>query len=470
MDAFVSVDKKTIKKISIIAGILIFIIIIFMGLYIWLFNSSKIFPNVYINSVNVGRLAPREAESKINRWLEGELDSFVIRLVYGDNVWSLTHKDMELNYFTGDSIEKAYEVGRKGNHFHRMRTILSLRRNPRIIKLIPDYNLPKIENKVDEISKIINKSPVDAKIERKDGNFIITGEIPGAEIEKEILKYNISTAINNINSVSVNIETKSIKPRIVKKDLKNIEDLIGESFTSFNSQDKGRTENIKIAAGVINSTVLMPEEDFSFNDSTGPRNAGAGYKEASVIVDGEFTTGIGGGVCQVSTTLYQMALKSDMEIISRQNHGLPVSYVPMGQDATVAYGYIDFKFKNNKEYPVYIEGLVEGSTLYMRLYGKKTNNIYINLESRILEVIEPKMQIRKDGNMYLSERKVGKSGKKGYRIETYKVYLQEGLELRRELVSKDYYPPRGGIIIEGMKQMEPEPEDLHENLEDEEDE
>ena len=117
-------------------------------------------------------------------------------------------------------------------------------------------------------------------------------------------------------------------------------------------------------------------------------------------------TGIGGGVCQVSTTLYQAALRSDMEITSRQNHGLPISYVPMGQDATVAYGYIDLKFRNNKEYPVYMESFVRGGELYMRLYSKKIDNMHINLKSEILEVIEPKMQTKKDANMYLWERKV----------------------------------------------------------------
>ncbi|HZJ76195.1 MAG TPA: G5 domain-containing protein, partial [Oscillospiraceae bacterium] len=95
---------------------------------------------------------------------------------------------------------------------------------------------------------------------------------------------------------------------------------------------------------------------------------------------------------------------------------------------------------------------VRGGELHVRIYSKKTDSIYIDLESEILEVIEPKMQIKKDENMYLSERKVGKNGKKGYRVATYKVYLQGGREIKKELISKDYYPSGDGLIIEGTKQ------------------
>lgn len=452
MGAPLSVDKKPIKKISIIAIVFVLIAIICTGLYIWLFNSSKIFPGVFINDINVGGLTSEKARSEIDKKLKKQLDEFVIQLIYEHNSWDLTPGDIDLCYLLDDSIKKAYKLGREGNCFYRMKTVLNLRKNPQTIKSAPSYDLSKVENKIDEISKTIDKLPTDAKIERKNGNFIVTKEVLGIEIDKEVLKYNISIAINNFKNISIDIEVRDTEPKITKENLDSVKDLIGESVTVFNTQDTGRTENIKIATNDINNTILMPGEEFSFNDSTGPRDAKSGYKEASIIMDGEFVTGIGGGVCQVSTTLYQAALKSDMEITSRQNHGLPISYVPMGQDATVAYGYIDLKFKNNKKYPVYVESFVKGGEIYMRLYSKKTDDTHINLESEILEVIEPKMQIKKDANMYLWERKVDKSGKKGYRTATYKVYLQGGQEVKKELVSKDYYPSRDGIIIEGTKQ------------------
>ncbi|HZK58136.1 MAG TPA: VanW family protein [Clostridia bacterium] len=452
MNASPSIDKNPAKRIRII--IIIFVIAIFLciNLYIWLFDSSKIFSNIFINNIDVSQLTLSEARQKVSEELEKQLDEFIIQLVYNDNAWNLTRKDIDLYYLLDEGIEEAYNVGRGKGYFHKIKTILNLRKSFRAIKLMPNYDLSGVEDKIGEISKTINRAPVDAKIERKNGNFIITKEVPGMAIDGDTLRHNILVAINNFNNMSIDIEAGDTEPGITSRDLSSIKDLIGESVTIFNSQDMGRTENIKIAVNSINNTVLMPGEEFSFNNSTGPRSAEAGYKEASVIVSGEFTVGIGGGVCQVSTTLYRAALKSDMEITSRQNHGLPVSYVPMGQDATVAYGYIDLKFRNNKEYPVYIEGFVRDEEIYIRLYGKKTDNTYVDLESEVLEVIEPKMQVKKDENMYISEKKVSKSGKRGYRAVTHKVYLQGGQEVKRELVTRDYYPPRDGLIIEGTKQ------------------
>ncbi len=452
MNASLLTEERFIKKVGMIAVIFVFMLTMYTSLGIWLFNDSKIFPNVFINNINVGGLTPSEAKLKADERLKKQLDEFVIQLVYGDNMWDLNYKDIDLHYLLDNSIENAYKVGRDKSCVYGLKTIFSLRKKPRIIKLESDYNLAKIEDKINEISKILDRPPINAKIIRENGNFVIIKEVLGTEVDKKILRHSIIDAVNNFNSASINIDVKKIGPRITERNLNDIKDLVGESVTRFNSQDKGRTENIKIAANVINGTILMPGEEFSFNDSIGPRSAEAGYKEASVIVDGEFTTGIGGGVCQVSTTLYQAVLKSDVEITSRRNHGLPVGYVPMGQDATIAYGYIDFKFINNKEFPIYIESFVKGGELHIKLYSKKADNIHIDLESEILEVIEPKMQIKKDENMYLSERKVSKNGKRGYRVATYKVYLQEGQEVRRKLISKDYYPPRDGLIIEGTKQ------------------
>lgn len=452
MDSSALRNKISKKNLIIIAISIFLLLIILMILSLRLFNGSRIFPNVFIENVNVGRLTPREATLKVNEAFKKEMDAFLIELAYDDDRWQLTSEDLDLYYLFDDSIEEAYKVGRTGNYFQRIKSINNLRKNPKIIKLEPYYNMNKVESKIEELSNMINKPAINAKIERKNGGFVISKEVLGVELEKEILKDSIITAIRNFNNDLINIQVKNIQPEIIEENLRGIRDLIGQSFTAFNSQDKGRTENIRIAVNVINNTVLMPGEEFSFNDRTGPRSEEAGYKEASVIVNGEFVTGIGGGICQVSTTLYQAVVRSDLEITERRNHGLPVGYVPMGQDATLAYGYIDLKFKNNKDYPIYIESFIKGEQVYVKLYSNKTDNVYIDLTSEVVEVVEPKMQIKKDSNMYLGERKISKSGKKGYRVVTYKVYLKGGRELKREVISKDYYPSRDGIIIEGTKQ------------------
>lgn len=442
---------KKHMKITILIISIIFITLFITGISI--LNSSKILPNIFIENADVGGLTPEEAKLKLKQFFEKEVESFRLELVHGDNNWQLSYEDLGVYYVFDDYISKAYGIGRTGNYYNRIKAFISLRKSPEIIKLEPYYDLLQINTIVEEISNTLNKSAIDAKIQRKNNEFVITKETLGIEVEKDNLKNIIKNSIGRLDNNKIYIPITNTKPEITEKDLDAIEDLIAGYSTTFNSAVIGRSENIKLGANSINSILLMPEKEFSFNETTGPRSVEAGYKEAPVIINGELVPDIGGGICQVSTTLYQAAVRSNLEIIERRNHGLPVGYVPMGQDATVAYGYIDFRFKNNKDYPIYIESYIKGERIFVNVYSKKTDTINISLESKVDEVIEPKVEIKKDTNIYIGESRIIKEAKRGYRVSTYKVYLQEGKEINRERISKDYYPPRDGFIIEGAKEL-----------------
>lgn len=146
---------------------------------------------------------------------------------------------------------------------------------------------------------------------------------------------------------------------------------ISSYTTKFKASETNRVFNIQRASNSINNKVILPGETFSFNKTTGPRSYKAGYKKASVIVNGQFIQDDGGGVCQVSTTLYNALLNSNMQIVQRHPHSLPVAYVPKGRDAAVAYDYLDLKFKNNRNVPVTIKSNVSGNTLTVKMYINK---------------------------------------------------------------------------------------------------
>lgn len=167
-------------------------------------------------------------------------------------------------------------------------------------------------------------------------------------------------------------------PYRTTEDMKKINYILSEVYTSFDSRVQGRSENISIAAASIDGTILMPGQEFSFNRTLGPVTISNGYKYAPVIVDGEFVEGVGGGVCQVSTTLFNSALRAGIGITSRRSHSLPVGYVPRGMDATVAT-YVDLKFKNTLENPVYIQAFVQDSKIFFRFYGSKDDEKQIKL-------------------------------------------------------------------------------------------
>ena len=193
--------------------------------------------------------------------------------------------------------------------------------------------------------------------------------------------------------------------------------LLAEFSTKYDASAKNRTINLKLASDKINGTVIMPGEVFSYNKVVGKRTIEAGYKEATIYENGQVTSGLGGGICQISTTLYNAAVGANLNITSRRNHMFTTSYVPAGKDATVAWGSTDFKFKNSRDYPIKIESTVNGGIAKVRIYGLKTDNEYnITIETSTV-----------------------KSTSKNLIVDSFKVYRQNGKVIKKEKISRDTY-------------------------------
>lgn len=194
-------------------------------------------------------------------------------------------------------------------------------------------------------------------------------------------------------------------------------DLLAKFSTNYNARDTDRTTNLRLAAEKINGTVLMPGETFSYNTVVGERTIAAGYKEAAMYQNGEVVDGLGGGICQISTTLYNAVLYSNLEIVERRNHQFVPSYAKAGRDATVVYGSIDFKFKNTRNYPVKILCTVSGGVAKCEIYGLKENPDYdVEITSRVTETTSTSIK-----------------------SETYKTVRQNGQVISSERINKDTY-------------------------------
>ncbi len=194
-------------------------------------------------------------------------------------------------------------------------------------------------------------------------------------------------------------------------------DLLAKFSTNYNARDTDRTTNLRLAAEKINGTVLMPGETFSYNTVVGERTIAAGYKEAAMYQNGEVVDGLGGGICQISTTLYNAVLYSNLEIVERRNHQFVPSYAKAGRDATVVYGSIDFKFKNTRNYPVKILCTVSGGVAKCEIYGLKENPDYdVEITSRVTETTATSIK-----------------------SETYKTVRQNGQVISSERINKDTY-------------------------------
>jgi vancomycin resistance protein YoaR len=219
--------------------------------------------------------------------------------------------------------------------------------------------------------------------------------------------------------------------------------------TSFNAADQNRNYNIALAAAKLDNVILAPGELFSFNRLVGEANLEAGFKEAPIIVQGRVVPGPGGGICQVSSTLYHAALLAGVSIEERHNHGLPVGYLPPGYDATIAYDYLDLKFRNNKSCHLLIHLQVFENAVQATIFGSPSPAEKIEVVTLGLQKIEPPVKYEQRADQPVSYQKVVQGGKPGFTVETVRIFYEDGREKKRESLGKDYYAPTPQIIAVG---------------------
>ena len=253
------------------------------------------------------------------------------------------------------------------------------------------------------------------------------------------------------------IPLKFITPEIQTSDLGSeaFPYLITQFSTRYNAGLINRSINLKLASDKINGTVILPGEEFSYNRVVGERTYAAGYKDAAIYSGGEVVDGLGGGICQISSTLYDLAVQANMEITERSNHQFVTSYIEAGKDATVVYGYIDFKFVNTRKYPVRIESSVSGGVAEMKMYGVKEEEEYdIKLETEVKSTIPYSVKYEEDSSLDAGVEVVRQNGAAGYKTITYKVYKQNGNEVKREVLSSDTYDAMTKIVRRGTRNVQ----------------
>ena len=228
-------------------------------------------------------------------------------------------------------------------------------------------------------------------------------------------------------------------------------DLLSSFSTKYSVRATARTTNLKLAASKINGTVLMPGETFSYNKVVGARTIAAGYKEAPIYVSGEVVDGLGGGICQITSTLYNAVVLSNLEVTERTNHTYISSYVPIGRDATVSWGGPDFRFKNNRNYPIRIVTDTSGKKLKVYIYGLKTDDdCTVVLDPRYISSVPYKTTYQKDPSLATGETRVISSGSNGCKTATYKyVYDKNGTLISSECISRDTYSPHNKVVAVG---------------------
>lgn len=437
---------------GIIIGLISFVILLLVSSAILFLSGDKIAPNVSIDGYDVGRMTMEEAMIELKNAFDNNLNQAYLTLKHGEKTWQLNYKDINYSYDYERALAEAYSITRKGNILNRYIDSILTRLNKKDITIGFSYDKEKVAQYIKDISKEIDSEPIDATIRLVSGKFQITDEKPGSRLDQEKAVKIISQAIDSKSIADVELPVEVIDAEIKREDLANITDKLGEYATSFNAANESRTYNIKLATKSVTDVLVRPGETFSLNKTIGPRLAKYGYRIAKVLINNEYVDGIGGGVCQVSSTLYNAALLANLKIVERRNHSLPSSYVAMGRDATISGDYIDFKFMNNTPYPIYIYGEVKGNQVRFSIYGKNENKgRQIKIKTEILKKIEPKVKIIEDNTLPVGTRIVEKKATPGYVVRSYRVIVENGKEVLVEPLYTDTYRASDGVTRVGTK-------------------
>lgn len=314
---------------------------------------------------------------------------------------------------------------------------------------IPTENAKASKIDIEKIYNEVYREPQDAYYETDP--YKIYPDVDGID-------FNISLEEAKNLITSEDKEEYSIPLKITKAN-KTIKDLGTEAFpylvssfsTKYDASNRNRSINLEIAANKINGTLLMPGDVFSFNKVVGKRTVEEGYKDAKIYADGGVVDGLAGGICQISSTLYNAVLLGNLEIVERRNHSFPTSYVRTGRDATVVYGTIDFQFKNSRSYPIKIEATVKNGIAEFKIHGIQEEKEY---EIRILPVTTQSIPYTtsyvQDATLLPGQQVVVQAGQPGYKVTTYIEKRLNGAVVSKEILSNDTYSPMKSIIRVGV--------------------
>lgn len=304
---------------------------------------------------------------------------------------------------------------------------------------------------IEAVYQEIHKVKREATLKVKDKSYKIVKSITGIDFDKESAKQAVASAAEGD---LVHVEIVRDTPVITTKELKKhlFEEAVG-SCTTYVSGSYSRVSNVRLAAKTINGLILLPGEEFSYNGAVGKRTAERGYQKAPAYSDGKSVMELGGGVCQVSSTLYKAVVLANLEILEHHNHTYESAYIGLGMDATVSWDGPDFRFKNNSTYPVKIVAEYDDGALTCKIRGARLDDHKVQFVAEILKTIPYTTKYTKDKTLAKGKTKLVESGHNGYVVQTYRIIVDSsGKQISKEKEDKCVYTKKDAVALKGTKE------------------
>ena len=417
--------------------------------------TDRIYQGAYIDGIHVGGMTRQEAERAVGAVNEDADTTFDLVVAIGNENWHVNSERVPISRNIRETVETAWASGRSntaGNRGsgrtpfeERVQQASKLRSYPLTYATRQDYDHQALRTLVEGIVNYVDREPVNSTVESFNfatKAFTFTEDLPGAKVDPEDLYSRLTTLLDSgVANTTVRVVPQRIEAEKTKTELMNQFGLIS-AYTTTTTSNKNRNTNIQLSAAAISGRTVLPGEIFSFNGATGERTAEKGYKEAAAISGGQSKDEIGGGVCQTSSTLFNAVARADLEIIERNPHAWPSNYVEKGFDATVNWPGLDFKFRNNTEWPIFIIAGYSNQKVTVNIYGMSLGaGVTIDLESEVTKTIPKPEGVNYIINTSLApgESKKTVNGREGYVVQTWKIWYQGGREVKREVLFTTTY-------------------------------
>lgn len=409
-------------------------------------GNDTILTGIYIDEVNVSGMTAAEAEAAVNQMVEEKLETPITLYCVNDNEVVITPAQLGMTWSNPEVVEEVTKVGKVGNVIERYKFKKDLERENYVVNTTYSLDETLISELVDTDCISFDQEAEDWALSRSNGAFSIVEGKQGIRIDTEAAKTMIHDFVLNEwdgKEASLTLPVISEDPRGTIDDLQKVQDVLGSYTTSYTTSTGDRVVNVENGTRLINGVTLYPGETFSMLELVTPFTEANGYRMAGSYLNGLVVDSLGGGICQVSTTLYNAVLRAELEVSERSSHSMSVAYVPLSADAAIAESAgKDFCFTNNTEYPIYVEGITTPDRqVTFNIYGVETRPAghTVDYVSEVTEMIQPETEnIIQDAAQPVGYTKI-QSAHVGYKARLIKVVYQDGVEISREVVNKSSY-------------------------------
>lgn len=436
--------KKIIK--GMVCLLLTFLVMGTFDMQVQAKEEKTILPGIYVEDIALEGKTSEEAMTEVENYVEQLKAKAITLVVMGDNTVEVTPGDFGFTWSNKEIIEEAASLGQKGNIVQRYKAAKDLQVENKIYQLEFDLDKELVKSFITSQCSGYNHEAIDATLVLDDGGFMIqpgqTGKVLDETASADLI-YNFLKDSWKGEEASLDLVVIEDQPRGTEEELAKVKDVLGTYTTSFRTSNKSRSANVRNGCDLINGITLYPGDEFSTYQTVSPFSEENGYYMAGSYLNGQVVDSLGGGICQVSTTLYNAVLLAELEVTERHSHSMIVTYVDPSADAAIAESSgKDFKFVNNTDAPIYIDGYTtDDKQICFTIYGMETRkeNREVRYESEIVNTIYPDTEIiYTNPGLPVGSIDV-QSAHIGYKANLWKIVTEDGVEVSREQVNSSGY-------------------------------